>query len=208
MEHRPTCLGFQVRISVAGLPSLWSSERRAMYLLTPGIARPLSVDVAVWPTATNAGLARQLFEDYTDEPHSDPNGLGVYHLSARGARIGRDLDPAVGHVVGLTARESIAHQLSLVHSIEPRDGREDLVSLGAQFLGFDVCDVSLLSGLMNCGTSPLEHENLRRSFGSALNSHGLFDEQSVASRFGDEISRIVPSHAPFQPIGLNCFGLR
>ncbi len=45
---RDVVLGYDVRVAIDGDDPLWTPARRAQYLLTTDIRRPLSVDEVVW----------------------------------------------------------------------------------------------------------------------------------------------------------------
>jgi hypothetical protein len=70
------------------------------------------------------------------------------------------------------------------------------------FLGFDVADGSLVSGLSNCGYTQADIEPLSRQWGPTLNEHHLFVGLDDASRFRDLADRRVTEHAPFFIFGL------
>ena len=52
-----------------------------------------------------------------------------------------------------------------------------------QFLGFDVSDQYLLSGLSNCGYTDAELPRLRQDWQHHLNDHHLFDNLAAAGDF-------------------------
>ncbi len=64
-------------------------------------------------------------------------------------------------------------------------------------LGFDVCDESLLSGLMNCSYTPEERERLSPIWSKKLNGFHLFRTASDAEEFRRLTDARVPEHAPF-----------
>jgi hypothetical protein len=73
------------------------------------------------------------------------------------------------------------------------------------FLGFDISDWGLISGLSNCGLDPDETlTGYRHQWGPRLNRHHLFDNYNDAHRFTGFSDRRVPEHAPFFVFGLWC----
>lgn len=70
-----------------------------------------------------------------------------------------------------------------------------------EFLGYDVGDAGLLSGLMNCGYDE-EAAELRERFARHLNHHHLFYDRERALHFARLTNERVPEHAPFFVYGL------
>jgi|GEM_PF-1653060 len=73
---------------------------------------------------------------------------------------------------------------------EPYDARWE-------FLGFDICDASLLSGLVNCAIEQEDREEVEIKWGHLVNRFHLFDESGVAESYRLHINLLVPEHAPF-----------
>jgi hypothetical protein len=71
-----------------------------------------------------------------------------------------------------------------------------------EFLGFDVSDSGLLSGLSNCGYDASEMAGMRLKWGQSLNQFHLFDDLTTAITFRDFTDARVPEHAPFYVYGL------
>ena len=70
-----------------------------------------------------------------------------------------------------------------------------------EFLGFDVADEWLLSGLSNCGYGD-DAEPLRREWAGHLNGHHLFDNLDKAIEFEALTDKRVEEHAPFFIYGI------
>ena len=71
-----------------------------------------------------------------------------------------------------------------------------------EWLGYDVSDGFLLSGLSNCGYREEESEELKKEFGGNLNQYHLFDDLDAAREFREIRNEQVPEHAPFFVYGL------
>lgn len=65
-----------------------------------------------------------------------------------------------------------------------------------EFLGIDVADRFLLSGVSNCGIQ-WGDDVFDHQFGSALNPYQLFESVQIAESFAEAIALAVPDHAPF-----------
>ncbi len=70
------------------------------------------------------------------------------------------------------------------------------------FLGYDVSDKWLLSGLSDCGTTETEMQILRETYASDLNEHHLFEAIKPAVDFMHVSDERVRAHAPFFVFGL------
>ena len=70
------------------------------------------------------------------------------------------------------------------------------------FLGYDVCGLTLVSGLLNCAYSGNEQALYAERWASKLNSAHLFASQQDALAFGSKTSERVSEHAPFFVFGV------
>jgi hypothetical protein len=186
-----THIGFDLRLALGVANPDWTADRRNRYLMEPQVSCPLSVDPAVWPRAL---------------PTSGDGPLGLWldlsrfeaeHAAEAGTRI------AIG-VAFQTVDADIQHYLA--SSVAPCRPLTPEVSW--PFLGYDVADSALISGLSNCGFVPGIDDSaaLRAKWASRLNDHGLFVEWTQATAFRKEIGIRLPEHAPFFVFGLWLIG--
>ena len=70
------------------------------------------------------------------------------------------------------------------------------------FLGYDVCDQTLVSGLLNCGYATDSEKLAFSSWAALLNNWHLFDEASDAESFAKATDARIPAHSPFHVFGL------
>ena len=201
-------LGCQLRIPVSRLPSLWPADRREEYLLRPAIDRPLSADSTVWPAVKSDPVLERLFEDYTGGQFEAPNGLNLYRLRPDFRPVLDALRGNQGHLVALSVKRDAALALIKRHAIIAAGDHHEracgtAVSHG---LGYDICDETLLSVLMNCGVAASERARLRATFANDLNAHGLFDTAAQAEAFSARMGQVVPEHAPLIVVHLRVIG--
>jgi hypothetical protein len=76
------------------------------------------------------------------------------------------------------------------------------VSDSWEFLGYDVSDDCLLSGLTNCLSSAHSEFSCWHQWADKLNDYHLFDELAHAREFARCITRAINTHTPFHPYGL------
>jgi len=70
------------------------------------------------------------------------------------------------------------------------------------FLGYDVAEITLLSGLMSMGYHPEEKETGKSLFASQINNYHLFDNIDVAKEFARWNLTIDTGHSPYYVHGL------
>lgn len=204
-------LGFDARAcSPSQLERLRASSNR--YLLRTTVKFVCSVDVLIWPSIFDGGTS-QHSPDTTasqEEGLTLPDWIGPnFPLWAKL----REMEDLIGGVsvampfwkvaISEVVRSGNANQPETrtswpsVNTTEPSSLQEDWV-----FLGYDVADRSLLSGLSNCGYTKEELPQFAASFGRNLNDYHLFDSLEVAMAFKALSDRRVKEHAPFYVYGL------
>lgn len=105
--------------------------------------------------------------------------------------------------------EDAVWQLALTVVDDPQSGElhpdwdfpVDWPAGSPSFLGYDVADSFLTSGLMNCGYAN-EAAELRERWARHLNLHHLFSERARALHFCRITNERIPEHAPFFVYGL------
>lgn len=100
----------------------------------------------------------------------------------------------------LEANSPVPFELSWRERV-PRVNPPSLKELEAEFVGYDIADYYLLSGLMNCGFTEEERQRAARWI-PHLNRRHLFDSYEPAMAFKHETDDRVPEHAPFFVFGL------
>ena len=177
------------------LQRIWSQERRALYLLDPGIEFPLSVDRAAWPEIDSIEIKQMLFVDHFTDEFSAPNGLDLY--SARNS-----IDEFFNaNLIAIGFDKPIADYLRKKNSILGIKYRKAM-----RFVGYDICDDSLISSLTNCAISQEEKSLLQLKYAKNFNEYGLFQDDTCARECALELDHLVPEHRPFLVAGLNIVG--
>ncbi len=205
-------LGFDVREPRANLDGLWDAARCATYLLRPDVTWPLSTDTLVWPSVFDKGQGPGLPDPERQRLHLA--GVPVPAYTGPNAGLWEDAPRMLRHLraYSLAARSAVVIAISWFS----RGGFAEAGRFGPylvptspaarqpnwEFLGFDIADGSLLSGLSNCGYLPSEAPLLRAQWGPRLNTNHLFDALADAFAFRDLADARVGSHAPFFVYGL------
>lgn len=197
---REVMFGFDARASFQPPGEVWPVERREQYLYRPEIRRPVSVDVAVWPT---------IFEATRRKPSRRRVGAQDFWAQFTDLR---------ATLTDLFRREPLP-KFSLIAAalIDPGDGTdlqwtEELPKAVPeardpqwQLLGYDVADRWCLSALTNCGFTPGEDDvpRLRQKWGPLLNDYHLFNEREAADGFRHmSDKRLAGDHAPTYVFGV------
>lgn len=146
----------------------WTTERRDIFLLNPGVALPLSADSNVWAEAS---------------PCMVSSLVGPVPLPCWGS---------VDDLIESTRYSKENNEWALVTILEVSN--EDSMHFdglaapcflagGEYLLGFEVVDNSLNSSLSNCGYTAGEIGELRDKFGEFINSGGLLSTLRSAIDF-------------------------
>lgn len=193
-------LGFDARIVGPEISARWNHKRREGSLLKVDIPLPLSVDVEVWPSAVNfrddfqppawIGPVQDLWDDLDRlgtflNDHDDIGPLTVWLV-------------AVAVNPESCGPEGLSKWQRRVGEIRPAD-----LLPSWTFLGYDVADEWLESGLTNRHFRPDEDPDvLRREWAGCLNEHHLFAQLEPAERFARTSDSRSREHAPFCVFGI------
>jgi hypothetical protein len=172
--YKETVLGFDVRAH----PTSWPSERRLNYLLC-NIAEPLSVDIGVWPSNRNTALRGEI--------ETDP-GFVEKFLEKKSENAG------IWLIAITLQKEPYRKEFSNwgIGDIDP----------SWKFLGYDIADQAMLSGLSNCMYNEQEINILQPVWSPHLNEHHLFNDSACAIKFRTLTEIRVAEHAPFAVYGI------
>lgn len=196
MSTEEQLLGFDAREMWLEFDSFWSQERKELYLLRKNVEKPLSTDVLVWPAVIDV-----------DSNIKSPSSGGVFNLWDDLQRLHQFLEqtelPLLGSAwtIGITLRiETASGQGTNIFPLLPVSPLT--IDDSWVFLGYDISDRALLSGLSNCGYSPENVQSLRERWGPHLNKYHLFTDHVLAHEFREMTDARVKEHAPFFVYGL------
>jgi hypothetical protein len=187
----------------------WLQERRHQYLLRPEVELPLSVDDMVWPSVFShpriPGAQELIGLDR-------PDWIGP--ISDLWDDLGR-LTTCLNHRWGTTWLPCRLIAVTLIDDLCTTKERQDwnqrivgitppVISKSWEFLGYDIGDMWLLSGLSNCGYMPEQEDvrSLRDRWAPHLNDHHLFVDLQQAADFKAVSNQRVEEHAPFFVYGI------
>ena len=195
MGSEERIVGFDAREMWLDPALSWTEKRRADFLFRPDVPKPLSTDTVVWPSVFDL-----------NENTRPPGCFGHQDLCEQLADVQVHLasvQPGRCYVIAITvftSSPSEAQEWDELTSTTTPATRDDSWT----FLGFDVSDQWLLSGLSNCGFLPEVEDvaSLRARWGPQLNQHHLFDSLDAATAFKDVSNVRVQEHAPFFVFGL------
>lgn len=204
-------LGFDARACWIEREHVFPQSRVDIHLLRVDVERPLSTDVMVWPTVFRnesvSALSLEL-EGVGDSGLQAPSFVGPVQelwseLEALQETIRTQAAALRGpaSVIAVTVESGWEQpftglSLSGLDKPSPADLDERW-----SFLGFDVSDGFLLSGLTNCGYGN-ERDHLRTTWAPRLNRWHLFDSHDDAKTFAALSDERVESHAPFFVFGI------
>ena len=205
-------IGFDIRELWLDPNDLWESARRDAFLLRTDALKPLSTDALVWPSVFGApvqALPLKIREPLRLASLAAPTWIGP------NACLWEDLPAMERHLLASWA-EPQPHAVIAV-SWHSENAFSDAGQFGPylgctnpaarppdwRFLGYDVSDGSLLSGLSNCGYSNDETGSLRARWRGRLNAWHLFNDVTDAFSFRGLANDRVPEHAPFFVFGIH-----
>jgi len=199
MRSNDLLLGFDAREMWLDPQEYWPDSRKKLYLLRYDVVRPLSTDTSVWRDVFDANTSLQRPEWTGVILWDDLAALQEYMETIWSARTLPYWIIAVTLQEDVCASENMLERYARSSNIIP-----SLRDPAWAFLGYDVSDKWLLSGLSNCGYGANESEIkiLRDTYASDLNEHHLFDSIQPAVDFMHFSDERVQAHAPFFVIGI------
>ena len=202
-------LGFDAREMWVNSSMMWDDARRNKFLYRPDVVKPLSVDIAVWPSVFEyytglkppyVGFYQDLWEELEHLRHclmasKDLQGRRYWliAISVVTEDISTNHMQAWESLLAGTIPGDATVQPSKVPATKPSD-----VGVEWLFLGYDVADQWSTSALSNCGFLPDEDVyGMRKMWSSRLNDFHLFDSLVEAREFQAFANRQASEHAPF-----------
>lgn len=212
--HREYIVTFDARQSSRDKSVEWPPDRRRLYLISPQIESPRSVDVSCWkPVLEN------------DDGTVAAFGLTAIHVQREGEFGGEQAAIAVPgwpcfsvleHYLGWSSMQRHARIIAITRFLpEPfrlyrryTCGSVAMSHLASSlssewdFIGYDVANHGLLSALMNCGLTDEEQGAMRMQWAPYINEYHLFGSASVAYDFAGNSDSRIPEHSPFHVYGI------
>jgi len=163
-------------------------------LLRPELNWPLSADPMVWPTVTTSDQ---------DTPPELWHSLGDLRDAVNTGR--GTIPPDQTHWTIAMVRMSPddefgkwSHNEGCTQLVAPSN-----IHKSWDFLGYDVTDESLLSGLTNCLSSACQgFAKWQTRWADKLNDYHLFFDLEDATSYAGAIMRVLRSNRAFSPVGL------
>jgi len=209
-------LGFDIRLSMEDyVHAIWNKKSRDEYLLRPEIEWLLSVDTMIWPSFFRYSTGGKdssyfYFEEGLDVDvttcnslHSafdlwqDSKEMETYFLKQKNKLLTNGIEIAVVLFKDESLKCDEFWSAVLDFSLSTKSLKKDWI-----FLGYDVADRDLISGLSNCGYSENEKRILQKEWKTLLNKYGLLGSLKDAKKFKKICDQRVVEHAPFYIYGL------
>jgi hypothetical protein len=176
-------------------------------LLRPDLAWPLSTDYMVWPTVFEVADDNACASARSGSSLQDLWGSLDELKAAMAAELTPADWPEGSYQIIAVARMFIDHSGPLTWPGHPDAFRGPIdppeIDEAWEFLGYDVSDNWILSGLSNClSNDDPDFAKWEEWFAPMLNDHGLFAEIDNAVEFTGAIDEKVKEHAPFAPHGI------
>lgn len=203
-------LGFDARVSSPSqLECLRNYSSEHYTLLKSDVRFVCSTDVLVWPSIFDN-------DSPVESPTSPAEGPRLPHWIGPNFPLWAVLREMEDHINTIRApvafwKIAVTEVLQVSPSNQRKAGsawpafnttQPSTIQEGWVFLGYDVADRSLLSGLSNCGYTASQVTQFREAFGRYLNDYHLFESLDMALQFKEVSDVRVKEHAPFYVYGL------
>ncbi len=209
--------GFDIRLRKKDyLEFYFTDEIRTIHLLRPEIHVPLSIDPLLWPSLlckANSYIGLDHF-NLEDEANLEDEKLSCLHHRHLWSDLKKLDDFLKKHRISEESYIKIAFSLISLRLGNPNyywrppllteKLPRELIPESWVFLGYDIADDGLISGLMNCGYKKDEKRNFQKKWTNRLNDFGLISDVSYAIKFKEITDKRIPEHAPFYVFGLYC----
>ncbi len=205
---RTELLGFDIRLRAEDyVEARWDQSSRTTYLLRPETKWPLSVDQMVWPSFFRYSKDRgpgylKLDEAIDVTPSTTRHSALELWPSLRDMKacfmqhpVKRQKKGIEIAVMLLADEQSLSREYwraVLSSALSPSEPPK-----GWKFLGYDIADEYMFSGLTNCGYSEDEKLTLKQKWPNRLNESGLLTTLEDASEFKKITDQRVVEHSPF-----------
>lgn len=201
-------LGFDIRLKPEDyIKVFWDQKRRDMHLLASNIVWPLSVDIMVWPSVflyhrRHSPPYFQFKEAIVVSPQNTrQEALGLWtDLDEMKDTFYKHKNKLIQNVIPLAivlVSDASLWSDEFWHAVLNPILSINKLPLKWQFLGYDVADRDMISGLSNCGYESDRKELLQKTWSFRLNEYGLIKNLEDAIEFKELSDKRIPEHAPF-----------
>lgn len=184
MQNSQILIGYSIRSLLED--KSWTQDRRQHFLINPNIDLPKSVSTSVWEN----------IDDFIEE--NDDYSL---FLSSYGFQDRKELSRLSCYNKMQTDKIMVRSCLHYLHFVPTFVWALGMLPYqdddGFFFMGYDIADGGMTSGLFNCGYNTDELKYCKERYFSSLNHHGLFESFDIALDFLHYTNKRVEDHAPF-----------
>jgi len=177
MEIQEILLGFDIREMWFGMNN-WSRQLQNEYLIEQQIEKPLTVDASIWLSVFDIhclpgvpewrGGIQRLWKDITEMNEHFAHIPRLYRLS---------------QTIAVTLCMSMLGSAEKSAWGDIHDYKPFNPSVSVKFVGYDVADHFLTSGLLSFRYPEAERSAYRQNWGKHLNKYHLFTDYGSANEF-------------------------
>lgn len=216
-------LGFDIRLCAEDyMEERWDQESKTTFLLKPEINWILSVDTWVWPSVFSLadnklekltgyvpkylpfqGMIKVKPSDFRHQntslwPNLEEMKACYFKCIKQGNKLPKNAIPIAVELVTKEPCMFYEYWRAVLDPALPLDS----LPKEWQFLGYDIADQYMVSGLSNCGYDKNEKILIQKTWSSRLNEYGLLETLEDAVQFKELSDQRVPEHVPFYVYGL------
>lgn len=196
MTLKEQILGFDTREMWVSYTDEWSTDRKVGFLLRQDLAKPLSVDRHVWPSVMEMLFP---FAEILPQLKNESNlWLELEQMQDYIAHIWEtNVKPHWRIAVTVLIEEQEVETEASNSFVVP-----NIIDPNWKFLGYDVAQTNLWSGLSNERYEPDEIQSLQARWVTSLNDYHLFKDSEAAIEFAEWADRRDIGHAPYDVYGI------
>ena len=219
--YKNVVVGFGVREMWLDANQQWPQSRKDRFLLKPDVYKPLSVDSYIWYSifsevydpdlwSSLSRAAKYLGSEWSEvfiegKKLSKPDAYRPRRVWRNLAHLREYLDKMWGNAWKPCALVAVSEFITEDEIDEPVLSDPivpDEIDPAWQFLGYDVADYELYTGLFEGEINSNEVQSLRNEWGQYLNEHHLFIDLQKAFDYISIANKRYPSHMPYGVYGL------
>jgi hypothetical protein len=179
-------VGFDAREMSIDFNQTWTDDQKQTFLLRHDIVKPLTVDTMIWKSVFEvSGIELPDYRSLRSDLWSELSKLRHFLKSS-----------AITEPYWLIAITQIG--IELEEWLYYRDIVEPVsVDAAWKFLGYDVAEETLLSGICDMGYREDDGAFARQKYAPHLNQYNLFTDREIAADFAKWSDLRDPGHGPF-----------
>jgi hypothetical protein len=182
-------IGFDAREMSIDFNQAWTDDQKQIFILRQDILKPVTVDTWIWKTVFEvADIQLPAYVSLRGDLWAELSKLRLFLKSS-----------AITQPYWVIAVTQVGTQTELEEWLYYRDViKPSEVGDSWKFLGYDIAEETLLSGICDMGYREDEGAFARQKYAPHLNQYNLFTDREIAADFAKWSNQRDPGHGPFR----------